>query len=117
MAERKKGARQPALLTFVQNEGKRCYWCGAPLPRSRSDRRFDTDVCRMAFTRWRQNLYNLTSRVMRDIRSISEYAPFVQICDPRDQINAISSHLERYRSITERRVEKAIKEFETNEEA
>jgi hypothetical protein len=68
----------------------------------------------MAFRRWRDRLYDLTRRAMTDIKEISEYSTFAQFVDPRQQIQAISAHLERYRSVTEKRVNKAIGEAEND---
>lgn len=110
-----KSRKLPAVVTFVEGQPQRCLWCGRDLPRSRSDRRFDNDNCRMAFNRWRLRLFDLTRRIMADIKEISEYAPFVEYCDPRQQINGISTHLERYRTVTEKRVIKALEGFENGQ--
>lgn len=104
--------RKPYLPNPSGEDGQFCLWCGNPLPRSRSDRQFCSDNCRMGFSRWKTRLINLTRRAMKDIKEISEYAPFVMYVDPRQQINGLSSHLERYRTVTENRVNKAIEGYE-----
>jgi len=66
----------------------------------------------MGFNRWRDRLYNLTRRAMADIKEISEYAHFTRVVDPNQQIRAISTQLERYREVTEKRSNKANEALE-----
>lgn len=108
-----KTRRTPAVRNPGKLETPVCHWCGGALPRSRSDRVYCSDVCRMGFNRWRDRLYNLTRRAMADIKEVSEYAHYPAFVDPNQQIRAISTQLERYREITERRSNKAKEALET----
>lgn len=98
----------PVKLFVSENSPPSCLWCGAPLPRSRSDRRFCSRACIVRFAKWRKGVMRLQNQITHRLKLLAEYAHYPQFVDAPLALSEISKQLGYYTQLADKRQQKAL---------